>query len=317
MIGIKGIASYLPEFGIDNISRAQKFGESIEFVEEKIGATFLPRKLDTEETSDLAVNAVKALQRSMPKLNLADIGALVVVTQNGDGQGLPHTSAIVQSKLRLSREVAAFDVSLGCSGYVYGLFVLQGFLQSSGLKNGILITADPYSKIINPEDRTTSMLFGDAATATWLGENPVWNLEHVAYGTDGSGADYLKVTDNQLCMNGRQIFNFAATNVAPHIQHLLSRHGLSPGDIDLYCIHQGSMAIVDAIARKFGELSSRFIKNMRLTGNTISSSIPILLEQHAFKDNAYHRILISGFGVGLSWATATIVINNKEVGNVN
>lgn len=309
MIGIKGIASYLPEHGIDNVAQAQKFGESLEFVEEKIGATFLPRKLDTEETSDLAVSAVKALQRGMPELNLADIDALVVVTQNGDGQGLPHTSAIVQHKLGLPREVACFDISLGCSGYVYGLFVLQGFLQSSGLKSGILITADPYSKIVNPEDRVTSMLFGDAATATWLGEDPVWNLEHVAYGTDGSGADFLKIADNQLCMNGRQVFNFAATNVAPHIQQLLNQHGLSPEDIDLYCVHQGSLAIVDAIARRFGELSNRFLRSMRSTGNTISSSIPILLEQYVF-ESTYHRILISGFGVGFSWATATIVKNN-------
>ena len=292
MIGIKAIASYIPEQAIDNIVQAQRFGESAEFVERKLGALHLPRKSKAEETSDMAVQAVKALARKMSDLDLADIDALVVVTQNGVGQGLPQT-------------VAAFGVSLGCSGYVYGLFLLQGFLHSSGLKNGILVTADPYSKIVNPDDRVTTLLFGDAATATWLGEEPVWELEHVAYGTDGSGADFLRVADNQLHMNGRQIFNFAALRVAPHIEQLLNAHKLSSEDVDLYCLHQGSAAIFDAISRRFGNLADRFVKDMVWTGNTVSSSIPLLLERRAF-GTPYQRILISGFGVGLSWASATI-----------
>jgi 3-oxoacyl-[acyl-carrier-protein] synthase III len=306
MIGIKEIASHVPEEGIDNLAQAANFGESVEFIEKKIGALRLPRKAKTEETSDMAVRAVNALTVKAPKLNLGNVDALVVVTQNGDGSGLPHTSAIVQHKLGLPQTVAAFDLSLGCSGYVYGLFLLEGFLQSSGLKNGILVTADPYSKIVDPQDRVTALLFGDAATATWLGEDPIWALEHVEYGTDGSGAEFLHVANNRLHMNGRQIFNFAALCVAPHIEKLLKSHNLLPEDVDLYCLHQGSAAIVDAVSRRFGNLAGRFVKDMRSTGNTVSSSIPLLLERHTFGVQSYQRILISGFGVGLSWATATI-----------
>lgn len=305
MIGIKSIASYLPDETIDNYQQAKKFGETDEFIRKKIGAVCLPRKNKGQDTSDLAEIAVLNLFKKCPELEQSKIDALVVVTQNPDGEGLPHTSAILQQKLNLPITVAAFDVSLGCSGYVYGLFILKGFLESSGLKNGLLVTSDPYSKIVNMDDRITSMLFGDAATATWLGEEPIWSLDSVMYGTDGSGSEHLKVDKHHLTMNGRQIFNFAATQVEPHITEILKREGISPEDIDLYCLHQGSAAIVDVISKRFSNISDRFIKDITNTGNTVSSSIPLLLEKIIFKRKT-NRILMSGFGVGLSIATAII-----------
>ena len=219
MIGIKAIASYIPEKAIDNVKQALLFGETKDFIENKIGALTLPRKGDNQESSDLSVMAFNALIESFTELNKDSIDAIVVVTQNPDGDGLPHTAAILQRKLSLPTTVAAFDVSLGCSGYVYGLFILKGFLESSGLKNGILITSDPYSKIINSDDRVTTLLFGDASTATWVGEDPKWSLNAVDYGTNGSGSDFLKSEHGRLHMNGRQVFNFALTHVAPHIKN--------------------------------------------------------------------------------------------------
>jgi 3-oxoacyl-[acyl-carrier-protein] synthase-3 len=315
MIGIKAIASYVPPNFIDNIEQALAFGESEEFIKNKIGAIRLSRKEDNQETSDLAVLAVQALFEKCPELEKNAIDAIVVVTQNPDGEGLPHTAAILQKKLGLPVTVAAFDVSLGCSGYVYGLFILKGFLEASGLSNGILVTADPYSKIVASDDRITSLLFGDAATATWLGESPLWCLDAVSYGTDGSGADYLKAEQGRLQMNGRHVFNFATIQVAPHINQLLERENLSPADIDLFCLHQGSAAILDAIAKHFGDFSERFVKDMTNTGNTVSSSIPLLLEKRAFHGEM-NRVLISGFGVGFSWATAIISKSHKEDAHV-
>ncbi len=310
MIGIKAIASYVPPNFIDNIEQAQAFGESEDFIKNKIGAMRLPRKEEHQESSDLAVLAVHALFEKCPELEKSAIDAIVVVTQNPDGEGLPHTSAILQNKLGLSVTVAAFDVSLGCSGYVYGLFILKGFLEASGLSNGILVTADPYSKIVASDDRVTSLLFGDAATATWLGKSPLWCLDAVAYGTDGLGADYLKVDQHRLQMNGRQVFNFASLQVAPHIKQFLEHENLPPAAIDLFCLHQGSAAILDGIAKRFGNFAERFVKDMTNTGNTVSSSIPLLLEKRAFHGEL-NRILISGFGVGFSWATAIISKSHK------
>ncbi len=311
MIGIKAIAAHIPKQSLNNIERAQGFGEAEDFVRSKIGALRLPVKEATQETSDLAMLAVQALFEQCPEFSKDDVDAIVVVTQNPDGEGLPHTAAILQDKLGLPLTVAAFDISLGCSGYVYGLFALKGFLEVSGLTNGILVTADPYSKVVDPADRVTSLLFGDAATATWLGPSPRWKLDAVAYGTNGAGAAYLKTEKQRLHMNGRQIFNFALSQVAPHINGLLQREGLSAEAVDLYCLHQGSAAIVDAIARQFPGLEDRFVKDMLETGNTVSSSIPLLLRKCAFEGEA-SRMVLCGFGVGLSWASTIISKSQKE-----
>jgi len=302
MIGIRAIASYLPHDRIDNLHQAEKFGETADFIRDKIGAMQLPLKAEAQETSDLAVEAVKALTDRYP-LEIAEIDALIVVTQNPDGAGLPHTAAIVQHKLGMTSQVAAFDVSLGCSGYVYGLSILRGLMEQAGLKNGVLVTADPYSRVINRENRITSLLFGDAATATWLSGEPEWVFDRPLLETDGAGRESLYVDEcHELHMNGRQVFNFAAVRVPQQINRYFEERNMQPSDIDLYCLHQGSAAIVDAISRRYPDVQERFVKDILETGNTVSSSIPLLLEKHVLGKDL-KRVLICGFGVGLSWAT--------------
>lgn len=306
MIGIKSIASYVPAAGLDNYAQGARFGKDQDFILGKIGSTFLPRKAENQETSDLCVEAVQTLFSANPDLDPGSIDAVIVVTQNGDAEGLPHTAAIVQHKLNLPTSVAAFDISLGCSGYVYGLYALKGFMEAAGLKNGLLITADPYSKIVDPEDRNTSMLFGDAATVTWMGEGARWQLGRSIFGTDGAGAEFLRTTNGIFFMNGRQVFNFALLKVPAHLQQLLTASHLTVADIDMFCIHQGSAAIVDAVARRFeAEQPEKFVKDMTETGNTVSSSIPLLLEKHVI-NSTHKRVALSGFGVGLSWASAIL-----------
>ena len=306
MIGIKSIASYIPAGRIDNIAQAAAFDRDEAFVESKIGTPTLSVKDASEETSDLCAVAVQNLLAKNPALRLEDVDALVVVTQNGDGEGLPHTSAIVQKKAGLPTHVACFDVSLGCSGYVYGLYVLKGFMEATGLKNGILVTCDPYSKIMDRNDRMTTLLFGDAATATWLGDDPQWELGPARFGTDGTGADHLFVKDGFFHMNGRQVFNFASLKIIPHMQEVLEQAGLSLDTVDAFCLHQGSGAIVDAIAKRLGENGDRVVKDMFGAGNTVSSTIPLLMEHYAFADSRWKNLVMSGFGVGLSWGSAVL-----------
>lgn len=302
MIGISSISSYVPSNSIDNVEQAKAFGESDDFIEKKIGAKFLPQIESGDETSDIACKAVKKLLETT-SLIADDIDALIVITQNGDGQGLPHTAAIVQHKLGLQKHVAAFDISLGCSGYVYGLSVLRGLMMEAGLKNGVLVTADPYSKVVSNNDRITSMLFGDAATASWLCEGGDWKFGKPLLQTDGSGANSLFVDERgTLQMNGRQVFNFASKQVPIQIKQWLLDNGKSPEDIDSYVMHQGSLSIVDVISRRFPSVSERFVKDIEHTGNTVSSSIPLLLEKYIF-NQVHQSVLICGFGVGLSWAT--------------
>lgn len=307
MIGIKSIASYVPSEGVDNYGQGARFGKAQDFIFGKIGSTFLPRKAAEQETSDLCVEAVRNLFAANPSLDPAAIQAVIVVTQNGDAEGLPHTAAIVQDKLGLPTHIAAFDISLGCSGYVYGLYVLKGFMEAAGLNSGLLITADPYSKIVDPEDRNTTMLFGDAATATWLGQDAPWQLGKALFGSDGAGAEHLRTTDGKFFMNGRQVYNFALIKVPAHLQQLLDVCELKADDVDLYCLHQGSAAIIDAVAQRFvdGDHKEKFVKDMLETGNTVSSSIPLLLEKHVL-GSEHKRVALSGFGVGLSWGSAII-----------
>ena len=304
-LGIKAISSYVPTGGLDNYAVAASLGKTSDFVDERIGVSFLPRKSRSEDTSDLAVSAVRALMLENPNLAPHGIGALVVVTQNPDGDGLPHTSAVVHRKLGLPVSIAAFDVSLGCSGYVYGLYLLSGFLKASGIADGILVTADPYSKILDGSNPATDMLFGDAATATWIGPDPEWTLGSARFGTDGAGTEHLVTNEGILHMNGRRVLEFARHKVPTEIAAVLADEGIAPQDVDRFLLHQGSLAVVQAIAEQFGSSLAQFPWNAQTLGNTVSSTIPLLLEKVA-EEPAVRTVVVCGFGVGFSWGTAVL-----------
>ena len=310
MIGIKEIAVSIPVEFRDNFEQAKQFGESEQFIRERIGAERLPVMAEGQDTSDLAAGAVQnLLDKAGVQAN--DVDCLVVCTQNPDGCGLPHSSAIVQDKCGLPKNMAAFDISLGCSGYVYGLFVIKGFMEAAGLKRGVLVTADPYSKILDTDDKNTSLLFGDAATATLVTEEPVFRLGGGTFATDGSGAAHLVNNNGKLHMNGRQVFNFAATRVPEQIRSLLSLHGLGIDDIDLFVLHQGSRYIVDTLAKRLDIPAEKVPMELALTGNTVSSSIPLVLEKY-IRNKDKNRVVLSGFGVGLSWGSVILYRNNQE-----
>ncbi len=308
MIGIKSIASHIPAGRIDNLAQAARFERDETFVQTRIGTATLAVKAPDEETSDLGAAAVRNLLAKNPGLRLEDIEALVVVTQNPDEEGLPHTSAIVQKKVGLSTHTACFDISLGCSGFVYGLYALKGFMEAANLKNGVLVTADPYSKIVNTDDRATSLLFGDAATATWLGENPTWKLGPVRFGTDGKGAEHLIRRNGLFHMNGREVVSFAEARVLPQIKEALELASLDLDTVDAILPHQGSATIVDLLINQLGENGRKVVKDMCGVGNTVSSTLPLLLERHAAESD-WQSLAITGFGVGLSWGSAVLLRN--------
>ncbi len=247
-LGIAHIASYIPGGKLDTFELAHAFGKDSGFVEKRIGARYLPQKGKDQKTSDISIEALERLC-SETGLKKDEIDCLVLCTQNPDGRGLPHTSAVIQDKAGLPTSIPVFDISLGCSGYIYGIKVVQGFMSEIGAENGVFITADPYSKIIDPEDGDTRMLFGDAATATLVSrESAVLTVGSCIFGTDGSGSEYLQNKDDRLYMNGRQIFNFAATRVPAQVTELLKQEKLSMADIDVVIFHQGSKYIVETLA---------------------------------------------------------------------
>jgi len=301
-LGIEAIAAYIPSQRISNYDLKEKFAIDNTFIEQKIGVKERAIKDTDDNTSDLCIKAFKQLENKT-HLKKADIDCCIVVTQNPDKQ-IPHTSAIVHGKLDLSEQCASFDISLGCSGYVYALSVITSFMQQNGLKKGLLFTADPYSKIVNTDDKNTALLFGDAASVTLISEQSHFVSGHSTFGTIGKEGEKL-TSDNELFMNGRAIFNFAAKYIPKDIFSLLEKNSITDNDVDLYIFHQGSKYIIDTLTKRMKLDHKKVPYDIINYGNTVSSSIPILLEKQ-LENKSINNIIISGFGVGLSWSSSLL-----------
>jgi 3-oxoacyl-[acyl-carrier-protein] synthase-3 len=316
LLGIADIGIYIPPDRLDNVSRATEFDKDPGFVRDKIGFTGLARSDEAQSTADLCVLAYHDLLNKNASLADIKIDCLIVVTQTPDGLGIPHTSAVLQSQLGLDTDVACFDISLGCSGYVYALSTICSFMQLNGFKNGLLFTADPYSKIMAADDPDTQLIFADAATVTHISDQPRYTLGKSLFATDGSSGHAIRRSpkDSYLQMNGRAVFMFTMKVVPEQIMNCLEKNKLDVEDIDMFLLHQGSRYIVENMRKVLGLPAEKSPFCAAAYGNTVSSSIPIMLENILLKN--YNTILISGFGVGLSWATGVLtkqqLVNNAE-----
>jgi 3-oxoacyl-[acyl-carrier-protein] synthase-3 len=308
MICIENIGSYIPANRESNLDRQSKFDIDEDFIIGKLGVEQVSRKSLDEETSDLCVKALENL-KSKTSTSLADVDCRVGCTQNPDGGGIPHTSAIVHGKLDLPESCACFDISLGCSGYVYSLSIVKAFMQTNGFKTGLLFTADPYSKIIDPNDKNTVLLFGDAAAVTLLQESEdvdgAWIPRAFSFASKGKKWQALHNHNKYLVMNGRAVFNLTVTQVPVQIKHLLDAAGLSSHDVDLFLFHQGSKYMLEQLSMRMNLSAEKVPIDLAKQGNTVSSSIPLLLEKYLDSENL-KTIVMSGFGVGLSWASCLL-----------
>ena len=301
---ILAIGGYTPGTTIRAADRAETLGFDTATLASKIGTDTLPVMADDTDTSDLAVGALQNLFDTSD-LSLADVDGVILCTQNPDGAGLPHTSAIVHGKLGLPTQCMCFDISLGCSGYVHGLAVARGLMDSYGLKNVVLVTADPYSKVVDITDAHTSLIFGDGATATWIAvtQDAGWIIGAMKYLTNGAGGQHLMVQPNgKLHMNGREVFFFAAKVVPDQVNGLLQDQNITADDVDLFLFHQGSKYILETITKKLRLTAAKVPSNIDQVGNLVSSSIPMLLKAH-LEVSGPEKIVLSGFGVGLSAAS--------------
>jgi 3-oxoacyl-[acyl-carrier-protein] synthase-3 len=281
----------------------EKFGIDGYFIEEKIGVKKVTRLSKEQTVAGLCTGAFEDLAKAAAfDKNETDI--VVVVTQNPDSN-IPHTSALVHAALGLTTSCACFDISLGCSGFVYGLSVISSMMEANGFRKGLLFTADPYSKIIDAADKNTRLLFGDAACVTLLGDKPVWRTGVFSFGTIGVLANNLHCSDGRLFMDGRGVFDFVARNIPRDVENVLKKNGLVKEDIDLFIMHQGSKYILDTLAKRMRVDTAKLPFFAGKYGNTVSSSIPIVLKDYVH-DKKVKTILISGFGVGLSYASTIL-----------
>jgi 3-oxoacyl-[acyl-carrier-protein] synthase-3 len=326
---IAAIAVHLPQRILTNEDLQREFPDwTVEKIAAKTGIDSRHIAADDEFSSDLAVGAGKALFAEHG-VDPATIDFLIVCTQTPDHL-LPSTSLLVHAALGLRSDCGAFDFTLGCSGYVYGLGLGRALIDSGQAERVLLITADTYSKLLNPEDRSVRTIFGDGAAATLLvrGDRGVGRT---VYGSDGTGAGALAVpggglapssrfpaalpearglhaTGYDLYMDGPAVFNFTLRVVPESVERLLGDSGVARGDVDTWILHQANAFMLGHLRRKLGIAEERFVVDMADVGNTVSSSIPIALARamRAGRTPAGSRSVLLGFGVGLSWAGALI-----------
>jgi 3-oxoacyl-[acyl-carrier-protein] synthase-3 len=326
MAGIRSIATYFPRNRVDNEELIKRFGLSTEFLIDKVGVATRAIADSAETTSDMCFAAAELLFDKNPALDPSVVDLLVVCTQNPDYR-LPHTSALLQDRLNLPNSVAAFDINLGCSGYIYCLAVCKSLIESLGFENVVLLTADPYSKIIDPEDSSSAAVFGDAATATWLSNRADNSIGLFTFGTDGSRAADLMIKgggvkfpffgpgnnrsgeglkDHFLRMNGKRLFRFIKKTVPGDVRKCLEKNRTRIEEIDYFIFHQASKYAVDSLREDLNLEESKVVSDMLHSGNTISSSIPWVLQTVLEKEGSGKKIILSGFGVGLSWGSCLI-----------
>ena len=303
-LGLQSVATFVPDERysfLENQNLMHEWDINSEFLKKKTGFLKVARKPKQYSSSDLAHRAFIQLQKSTP-LDPSTIEMIAVVTQNPDCR-IPHVSSILQDKIGAPETCAAFDISHGCAGYVYGLAITLAFMKEQGMRTGLLFTSDPYSEIVDPLDRDTALLFGDASSVTLLSDSPVWECGKFSFQTDGKLRETLTLKNEKLRMDGLSVFNFAAKRIPLEIQKVLKLNSFNIEDIDSFLIHSGSRYIVDTIARRAGLPIEKVPFADENIGNTVSTSIPLLLEKEFSKART---LLLSGFGVGLSSASTVL-----------
>jgi 3-oxoacyl-[acyl-carrier-protein] synthase-3 len=325
------LSFYLPEKVITNENLKLEFPNwDYSKIQDKIGINQRHIADEKQTALDLAYLASEKLLINNKK-ELIDF--ILLCTQSPDYL-LPTTACVLQDRLGLSKTAGALDFNLGCSGYVYGLALAKGLLTAGISTNLLFVTAETYSKHINIEDIANRAIFGDGATASLINNQDCLKIGEFTLGTDGSGKDNLIIqnggmrnsydsnaqkneygngnfyTNNNLYMNGPEIFNFTIEMVPPLVKRNLEVNNLSINDIDFFIFHQANQFMLEYLRRKIGIQQDKFCIDMAETGNTVSCTIPIALKNAINRGiiSDGNKVMLVGFGVGYSWGAVTIEI---------
>jgi 3-oxoacyl-[acyl-carrier-protein] synthase-3 len=303
IVKLQSIGVYLPTDRLSNLARAEEFGVTSFFLEEKLGVMERAVKKKAEATSDLCLSAFHDLTLASA-INLEQIQLVAVVTQNPDMK-IPYTAAIVHKKLGLSKGCMTFDIGQGCAGYTHALTIFTALMERLHFDYALLFTCDPYSTIVDEHDKNTALLFGDAATVSYFSRTgPGYRLLDADFGTAPDSYTCLQCQET-LTMDGREVFSHAVREAPQSIQTLLTRNHLTMADIDLLLLHQGSKMVVDYIRQTVAVSAEKAPFAMQSYGNTVSSSIPLLFQQ-PLRQKEPQKVIFSGFGVGFSWGSCLL-----------
>ena len=325
---ISGWGKYVPERVITNKDLEQMVDTSDEWITQRTGIKERHIRSENDTNSSMAVAA------SLPALEMAGLTAqdldLIIVCTSSPDYLLPPVSSQVQDML--GANCGAFQLTAGCSGWVYGLTTATSFIKSGMHNNILVIGSEIISFAIDYTDRQTCVLFGDAAAAVVLtpSEEPTGVLSF-ELGSDGSEFDALHVYDggstnpvsaityeegrHYIHMDGRRVFKFASRVVAQSLKRTIADAGLFPDDIDLYIPHQANARIVDAGARLMRQPLEKFYMNIHKYGNTSTASVPLAmveaLEEGRLKEG--DKVAMIAFGAGLTWATVVVQFGVGEI----
>lgn len=330
---IKSIQYYLPQKTVTNVDLRNEFPHwDVDKIEKKSGV-FTRHIAGKDETAlDLSI---KACEKLFAEYDKTKIDGIIYCTQSPD-YIMPSNSFLLQRHFNLSESAFAFDFNHACTGYIYGLMMANSFIRSGIAQHLLLINSDTYSKYINQKDRSTRVLFGDGAAVSIIGiseeENGVLDMEIATYG-DGydkfiipaGGARLPKSTEtgieamdqagnirshNDIKMDGFAVWSFINSKVPGQIKNLLKRNELTLTDIDLFIFHQASLMTIESLMKILRLERDKVFINIREMGNTVSASIPIAVKDamDSGRLRKGQKIILSGFGVGLSYGTVLIKV---------
>ena len=303
------ISYVLPERTLTNDDLVEVYPEwTAEKIVAKTGIVSRHVVGENQSALDLGERAVRQLLDNAD-VKKGDVDYLLLCTQSSEYK-LPSSACLLHERLGLRKDAGALSFDHGCSGFIYGLSLAKGLIVAGMAKNVLLVTAETYTKYIAIEDKSTRTIFGDGAAATLIDEEVAAKIGAFSLGTDGSGAEKLIVRDDKLFMDGPEIFNFTLDVVPKTMNDVLAKNILTRDDIDLYVFHQANKFMLDTIRKVNGLPRDKFYVNLENTGNTVSSTIPIALKQldEAGRLKAGMKVVLMGFGVGLSWGATIITI---------
>ncbi|MDO4998410.1 MAG: beta-ketoacyl-ACP synthase III [Neisseria sp.] len=313
---ILGTGSYLPAKRVSNDDLAKIVDTSDEWITTRTGIKFRHLAEENEKTSDLAV---KAAQNALESAGVAanEIDLIVLATATPDMQ-FPSTATIVQQKLGITNGCAAFDVQAVCAGFMYALNTANAYIKSGMAKKALVIGAETFSRILDWNDRSTCVLFGDGAGAVVLAASDEEGIIHSKLQADGSYLDLLKVpgfmASGQVCgtpyvqMDGPGVFKFAVKTLAKAAEEVLEEAGYQAEQVDWLVPHQANKRIIDSTVKHLNLDENKVIVTVQDHGNTSAASIPLALDV-GVRDGRIQRgqlLLLEGIGGGFAWGAVLL-----------
>lgn len=341
-VGITAMAGAVPKKIIKNLEYTDFFPEDqVKEVVEKVGV--YERRFADDKTcsSDLCFAAAQKLIIDN-NINRDEIDLLVFVSQTQDYR-MPATSITLQHRLGLNQNCIAFDVNLGCSAFIYGMSVVYSMMQNNNIRKALILDGETRSKVYSPRDRRSAFIFGDGGVAALVEKNEKFGETILSLNSDGSRADLIMIkaggyrhmstpetlkervvdkygnmrSDEQGYMKGGDVFNFVIREIPRDIKKTISEAGRTIEDIDFFCFHQANNFINAYIAKKMKLDTKKIPHTIEKFGNTSSVSVPLtIISELKDKMNGHKTLLLSAFGVGMTWATGVVSFTDTKISDI-